>query len=133
VDVLTVIDHIAELLKTIDVKYTQDQGVIMMRWKTDHFEDLKVKIVTNRDESWIYIVAPFTNVSQVTEENRNKLYYDMLKESWRANGVKFAVDDDDDIIVLAESNDTDLTADEVRVLVGHVVHACDKLWEVYPG
>lgn len=104
----------------------------MMRWHTDHFEDLKIKIVANKDESWVYIVAPFTNISQVAEGNRQKLGYDMLKESWRANGVKFAIDDDDDIIVIAETNDTEITAEEIRTLVGHVVHACDRLWEIYP-
>jgi len=104
-----------------------------MRWKTDHFDDLKIKIVPSRDESWLYIVAPFTNFFKVNESDRNKLAYDMLRESWKANGVKFAIDDDDDIIVIAETNDTDLTTDEIRTLVGHVVHACDRLWEIYPG
>lgn len=127
-----VIDHIAQLLTSVDIKYTQESGMLMMRWHTDHFEDLKIKIVANKDESWVYIVAPFTNISQVAEGNRQKLGYDMLKESWRANGVKFAIDDDDDIIVIAETNDTEITAEEIRTLVGHVVHACDRLWEIYP-
>ncbi len=120
---LSIIDHIASLLDSIDIKYTREDNVLMMRWKTDHFEDLKIKIVTNKDESWAYVVAPFTNFYEVEETKRMKLAYDMLKESWKANGVKFAIDDDDDIIVIAETNDSDLTADEVRTLVGHVVHA----------
>ncbi|MHA1653866.1 MAG: hypothetical protein ACTSYX_10125 [Candidatus Thorarchaeota archaeon] len=128
-----VIDHVANLLDKIDIKYTRDENSLLMRWKTDHFDDLKIKIVPSRDESWLYIVAPFTNFFKVNESDRNKLAYDMLRESWKANGVKFAIDDDDDIIVIAETNDTDLTTDEIRTLVGHVVHACDRLWEIYPG
>ncbi|MGY5878692.1 MAG: hypothetical protein RTV31_00520 [Candidatus Thorarchaeota archaeon] len=126
------IDHIASLLEQVDIKYERDENVLMMRWKTDHFDDLKIKIAANKDESWTYIVAPFTNFYQVEETKRMKLAYEMLKESWKANGVKFAIDDDDDIIVIAETNDTDLTADEVKTLVSHVVHACDTLWGIYP-
>ena len=130
--VLSNIDHIASLLEQVDIKYERDENVLMMRWKTDHFDDLKIKIAANKDESWTYIVAPFTNFYQVEETKRMKLAYEMLKESWKANGVKFAIDDDDDIIVIAETNDTDLTADEVKTLVSHVVHACDTLWGIYP-
>ncbi len=130
---LTIVDHIASLLDSIEIKYTREDNILMMRWKTDHFEDLKIKIVTNKDETWAYVVAPFTNFYEVEETKRMKLAYDMLKESWKANGVKFAIDDDDDIIVIAETNDTDLTGDEIRTLVGHVVHACDTLWDIYPA
>lgn len=128
-----IIDHIENLLSEAEIKHEKEDGVIMMRWKTDHFEDLKIKIVTNKDESWVYIVAPFTNFDQVDESKKHKLAIDMLRESWKANGVKFAIDDDNDIIVIAETNDTDLNVDEVRTLVGHVVNACDKLWEIYPS
>jgi len=129
---LSNIDHIASLLEQVDIKFERDENVLTMRWKTDHFDDLKIKIAANKDESWIYIVAPFTNFYEVEETNRMKLAYEMLKESWKANGVKFAIDDDDDIIVIAETNDTDLTADEIKTLVSHVVHACDTLWGIYP-
>ncbi len=127
-----VIDDVSSLLEELDIKYTVEANVIMMRWKTEHFDDLKVKVVTNKDESWLYIIAPFTNFNEVAEGKRSQLAYDMLKESWKANGVKFAIDDDDDIIVIAETNDTDLTTEEIRTLIGHVVHACDTLWDIYP-
>ncbi|MDH4213633.1 MAG: hypothetical protein ACFFCT_05260 [Candidatus Odinarchaeota archaeon] len=130
---MSIIEHIASLLDQVDIKYERESGALMMRWKTDHFEDLKIKVISNKDETWAYIVAPFTNFYQVEEAKRMKLAYDMLKESWKANGVKYAIDEDDDIIVIAETNDTDLTPDEIRTLVGHVVHACDTLWEIYPG
>lgn len=120
------------LLEEAEINYTVEDKVLRMHWKTDHFEDLKIKIVTNKDESWVYIVAPFTNFYEVEESKRMKLAYDMLKESWKANGVKFAIDEDDDILIIAETNDTDLTTDEVRTLVGHVVHACDSLYDIYP-
>jgi hypothetical protein len=128
-----VIDHISSLLDEIEIKYTQDENVLTMRWRTDHFEDLKIKVVTNADESWVYIVAPFTNFYQVDEGERAKLAVDMLRESWKANGVKFAIDEEDDIIVLAETNDTDINSDEIKILIGHVVNACDTLWKIYPS
>jgi len=128
-----IIEHVATLLDQVEIKYTQEGNALLMRWQTDHFEDLKVRIVTNKDESWLYIVAPFTNISQVDEEKKTDFFFQMLKESWKANGVKFAIDEDDDIIVIAETNDTDLTGEEIRILVGHVVHACDTLWEIYPS
>lgn len=128
-----VIEHVASLLGQLDIKYTREDNVLIMRWRTDHFEDLKIKIVTNKDESWLYIVAPFTSYYDVDEAKRTKLAYDMLKESWKANGVKYAIDDDDDIIVIAETNDADIKSDEIQTLIGHVVHACDTLWEIYPS
>jgi hypothetical protein len=131
--VLSIIQHIASLLDEAAIKYEKEEQSLLMHWKTDHFEDLKIKIISNKDETWAYIVAPFTNFYQVEESKRMKLAYDMLKESWKANGVKYAIDEDDDIIVIAETNDTDLTTDEVKTLVNHVVHACDTLWEIYPS
>ncbi len=130
---LSIIDHITTLLDDVEIKYTREDNVLMTRWKTDHFEDLKIKIMANNDESWAYIVAPFTNFYEVEESKRMKLAYDMLKESYKVNGVKFAIDDADDMIILAETNDTDLTSDEIQTLVGHVVHACDTLWEIFPS
>ncbi len=131
--VLNIIDHITTLLEDVDIKYTREDNVLMTRWKTDHFDDLKLKIMANKDESWAYIVAPFTNFYEVEESKRMKLAYDMLKESWKANGVKFAIDEDDDMIVIAETNDTDLTSNELQTLVSHVVHACDTLWQIFPS
>ncbi len=129
---MTIVDHIASLLTEAEIKYEREDDVLMMRWKTDNFDDLKIKIAANKDESWAYIVAPFTNFYEVEETKRMKLAYEMLKESWKANGVKFAIDEDDDIIVIAETNDTDLTGEEIKELVSHVVHACDTLWSIYP-
>lgn len=129
---MTIVDHIASLLDEAEIKYEREDDVLMMRWKTDHFDDLKIKIAASSNESWAYIVAPFTNFYEVEETKRMKLAYEMLKESWKANGVKFAIDEEDDIIVIAETNDTDLTADEIKELVSHVVHACDTLWSIYP-
>ena len=129
---LGVIAHVASLLDAIGIKYEiDDKDVIIMNWKTDRFESLRVKIVTNNDESWVYIVAILWNFYQIAESKRMKLAYDMLQESWRTNGVKFAINDEDDMVVIAESNDTDLTAEEVQVLVGHVVLACDAMWELH--
>ncbi|MHA1902328.1 MAG: hypothetical protein ACXADL_02955 [Candidatus Thorarchaeota archaeon] len=142
---LGVLDHISSLLDEIEINYTLEDKALKMLWKTDHFgvdydgdgiddsDPLKIRIVTNNDESWVYIVAPFQNFQQVSEEHRAKFAYDMLRESWKANGVKFAIDDDDDIIVIAETNDTDLNAEEIRSLVRNVVSACDRLWSIFPA
>ena len=129
---LGIIDQVASLLESLDIKFTREENVLMMRWNTEHIKNLKVRIATNEDESWIYIVYPFSKYNDVDESQRAKLAYDMLRASWEANGVKFAIDDDDDIILLAETNDTDLTAEELKTLIGHLVHACDTLWEIYP-
>ncbi len=129
---LGTIDHVASLLESLDIKFTREENVLMMRWSTEHIKNLKVRIATNEDESWVYIVYPFANYNDVDESKRAKLAYDMLRASWEANGVKFAIDDDDDIILLAETNDTDLKAEEMKTLIGHLVHACDTLWEIYP-
>lgn len=128
-----VLDNVENLLNGAGIKYTREQDTIMMRWQTDHFEDLKLKIVTNNDETWLYIIAPFTDFYQVDSSKQMKLALDMLKQSWLANGVKFALDNDNNIIVVAETNDTDLKVEEIRTLVSHVVHACDVLWEIYPS
>ena len=126
-----IIEHVANLLDQVDIKYTREENELLMRWQTDHFEDLKIRIVPNNDESWLYIVVPFASVDQIEESKRNQFFFAMLKESWRVDGVKFAINEDDDIIIIAETNDTDLTGEEIQILVGHVVHACDKLWEIY--
>lgn len=129
---MVVIDTVENLLTEAGIKYTRDENVITMHWKTDHIDDLKVMIKTNLDESWTYVAAPFTNLDKVPQAQKMKFLYDMLKSSWLVNGVKYAVDNDDDIMVIAETNDSSLTVPEVEMLVNNVVHACDTLWEIYP-
>jgi hypothetical protein len=129
---LGTIDHVASLLESLDIKFTREENVLMMRLSTEHIKNLKVKIATNEDGSWVYIIHTFAKYYDTDEGKRAKLAYDMLRASWEANGVKFAIDDDDDIILLAETNDTDLIAEEMKTLIGHLVHACDTLWEIYP-
>ena len=128
-----IIEHVAALLDQVDIEYTREGNELLMKRQTDHFETLTISITTYGDESWLYIYAVFSNVNQIKESNRTEFFLNMLKKSWKANGVKFAVDEDDDIIVIAETNDTDLTGEEIRVLVDNVVHACDILWEIYPA
>jgi hypothetical protein len=128
---LSTIKHIASLLDEMDIKYTAEDRGLTMYWKTDHHDQLTVRIVANDDESWVYIVAPLMNFYEVAESRRMKLAYEMLKEAWKTNGVKFAIDNDDDIIVVAETNDTDLTLEELQTLIGHVVLACDEMWEIH--
>jgi len=130
---MTILDHIASLLDEAEIKYEREEDVLMMTWKTEYFKDLKIKITASNDESWVYIVARFTNFYEVEETKRMLFAYEMLKESWKTNGVKFAINDNDDIIVIAETNDTELTSDEVKILVSHVVLACDTLWSIYPS
>lgn len=130
---LGTIDHVASLLESLNMKFTREENVLVMRFSTEHIKNLKVKIATNEDGSWVYILHVFDKYNNVDESNRVKLAYDMLRASWTANGVKFAIDDDDDIILLAETNDTDLTAEEIETLVGHLVLACETLWGIYPG
>ncbi len=126
-------DHIADLLKQLDMKFQREEKLIEMRWKTDHFDDLRIRIFPNESESWLYIIAPFQSFFDVDESKRAQFCYDLLKASWQANGVKFAIEDKDRLVVIAETNDTDITSDELRVLVGHVVHACDVLFDIYPS
>ncbi|MHA1576549.1 MAG: hypothetical protein ACTSU3_04240, partial [Candidatus Thorarchaeota archaeon] len=108
---LGIIDHIASLLDQEHIRFERDKDILEMRWKTDHFDDLKIKIIASRDGSWASIVAPFNNFYEVEDTKRMELAYKMLKESWSVNGVKFAINENDDLIVVAETNDTDLTAD----------------------
>jgi hypothetical protein len=129
---MAVIDTVENLLVEAGIKFTRDENVITMHWKTDHFDDLKVMMKTNLDESWTYVAAPFSSLEKVPQAQRMVFLYDMLKESWRVNGVKYVVDNEDNIMVIAETNDTSLTSQEVQMLVNNVVHACDVLWEIYP-
>jgi hypothetical protein len=127
------IDQIASLLDDVKIKYVREDDVLLMHWETEHFKDLKVKIVTNQNQNWVYIIALFTNFYDVAEDKRFDLALRMLRESWNANGVKFAIGQNDDIIVVAETNDTDITASEIDMLVRLVVNACDTLWDMYPA
>jgi hypothetical protein len=130
VHLLSTIKHIATLLDSLELKYTVEEKGITMYWKTDHHDQLTVRVVTSHDESWVYIVAPLMNFYEIAESRRMKLAYDMLKESWKANGVKYAINEDDDIIVVAETNDTDLKVEEIQTLIGHVVLAADNMYEI---
>jgi hypothetical protein len=129
---MTMLDNVEKLLKKADIKYTREEDILITRWKTEHYEDLKVKIAASNDGSWLYVVAPFTNIDQVSEDVREDFLYKMLKESWKANGVKYVLDDDSDIVVISETGNSNLKSEELQMIINHVVHACDILWEIHP-
>ncbi len=125
------ISHVASLLDQAGLKYQEVEGSLILLWKTDHFDELIVRIVPSSSEDWLYIYAPFPSIKELSKEDQVELAFSMLRESWKMNGVKLALDPDDDIVVLSETNDRDLTAEEINMLVGNVVRACDRLWELH--
>ncbi len=122
---------IAGLLTQAGLKYQQDGNSLTLLWKTDHFDDLIVRIISSDDGRWVYIVAPFPSIKELSAEDQAELAFSMLRESWKMNGVKLALDPNDNIVVMAETNDTDLTPSEIEMLVRNVVFACDRLWEIH--
>ena len=130
---MALIDTVTKLLEEAEIKYeNKTEHSIDMKWSTDHFDELKVRIITSKNETWVYIVAWFTPISDVPEEEREQFYYQMLRENWERNGVKFAIDADDNLVVSAEIADMDLEADELKRYILTVLNASDKLYEIYP-
>ncbi len=130
---MTKLDEIAATLDEIDIVYKKEESGILMVWDTAQFDELKILIMTSPDESWLFITALFTNFTSIPEEQRYQLMHDMLTSSWKATGVKFVITNDDYIAVTAETNDTDLTGEELRTLITNTVDACDALAQICPG
>lgn len=124
-------DHIADLLRRLDMKFQREDKIIEMRWKTSDFDDLRIRLFPNENESWLYIVSLFQSFTDIPEDKRLKFATDLLKSSWQANGVKFALEERGRIVIVSETNDTDITEDELRILVGHVVYACGILNKLF--
>jgi len=130
---VALIDTVADLLDEADIKYeNKTERSLDMVWSTDHFESLKVRIITSENETWVYIVAWFTPISDISPEDRETFYYQMLKENWERNGVKFAIDGDDNLVISAEIADMDLEPDEIKRYILTVLNASDRLYEIYP-
>jgi len=126
------LDEIASLLDEIGIVYTKDEKGILMTWATEHFDHLRVLILTP-EEKWLFITALFTNFDNIPEDRQHKLMYDLLVASWKVNGVKFVITSDNNIAVTAETNDMDLTGEELRTLIDNTVNACDILATFTPG
>lgn len=124
------LDKVAGLLDKAGFKYVKQKDAIVMHWETDYFSDLAVVILTPPDESWLFIVAWLKEVSNIPEEARPRLFYNLLKENFRQNGIKYGVDNDDTLFVSVETADTDLTSEEVKRYVLLLVNACDKFVEL---
>jgi len=123
------LDQIMELLDELDVKYKRvNDEMLSMIWETEKISDLKVQIIAPEDSVWMYIVAPF-RMPNMSPEQKNKLYFKMLRENWERNGVKFSIDKDGDIVVSAEVADVDLEPDELRRHISIVLSGADWLWE----
>ncbi len=120
-------------LDELDIKYDYSDDEITMIWETDHFDNLMIKIMASPNDIWLYIIAQFTSFFDIDESKRLQFLYDMHKKNFERNGVKFGLDPNDNIVVLTETNDTDLTADELRQFISSVLNACDILYEIYPG
>ncbi len=128
---MPLLDKIAGLLDESGLKYVKKKDAILMHWETDYFSDLKVGILTSPDEKWVFIMAWFMDLSEIPEGDRLELFYNLLRENFRQNGVKYGVDDDDTLFVSIETADTNLTADEIQNYVLSLVNACDRFVEIY--
>jgi hypothetical protein len=127
------LDEIASLLDEIGIVYSKESNGILMVWDTEQFDELRVLILTDPDEKWLFITALFTNFDNIPEDRQHKLMYDLLVASWKVNGVKFVITSDNNIAVTAETNDMDLTGEELRTLIDNTVGACDILATFTPG
>lgn len=124
------LDKVASLLDKADLKYFKEKDAIVMRWETEYFSDLTVVILTSPDESWLFIVSWITDLSSIPEEARPQLFYNLLKENFRQNGIKYGVDNDDVLFVSIETADTELTPEKIRNYILLIVNACDKFVEL---
>ncbi len=130
---MALIDTVISLLDEAEIKYDNPtEHSVDMVWSTDHFENLKVRIITSKNDTWVYIVAWFTPISDIPKDELENFYYLLLKENWERNGVKFAIDGDDNLVISAEIADMDLEADELKRYILTVLNASDKLYEIYP-
>ncbi|MFW9799492.1 MAG: hypothetical protein ACFFD9_03600 [Candidatus Thorarchaeota archaeon] len=127
------LDEIAGLLDEIGIIYSKESSGLLMVWDTAQFDELKVLILTSPDESWLFITALFTDFDNIPQDQQHKLMYDMLVSSWKVNGVKFVITSENYIAVTAETNDTDLTGEELRTLIDNTVGACDVMASFAPG
>ena len=127
---MIVIDDVAKRLDDLELHYIRSDKALHLRWQTEHFEDLRIKIVTNEAESWLYIIARFSDFSDIPERLRYDFTVEMLKASWKYNGIKFAISQENDVIVVSQTNDTELTKDELGTLVESVVNGCEVLWQI---
>ena len=119
-------------LDELGVKYNYSDDKIVLIGETDHFDNLKIKIMASQRDIWLYIIVVFTSLFKIDESKRLKFLYDMHKKNFEHNGVKFGLDTNDRIVVLTETNDTNLTANELRQLSNSILSACDILYEIYP-
>ena len=127
---MSAIDDIQKILDELELHYTRSEDALDLRWKTEYYEDLRLRIVTNEDASWLYIIARFTSFLDVQESMRLDFALEMLKASWLYNGIKFAISFENDVVVVAQTNDTDMTSEELSTLVNNVVHGADVLWQI---
>ncbi|MEM4948774.1 MAG: YbjN domain-containing protein [Candidatus Jordarchaeales archaeon] len=124
------LDKVAGLLDKANLKYFKEKDAIVMRWETEYFSDLTVVILTSPDESWLFIVSWLTDLSNIPEELRPQLFYNLLKENFRQNGIKYGVDNGDVLFVSIETADTELTPEKIRNYILLIVNACDKFAEL---
>ncbi len=127
---MSAIDDIQKILDELGLHYTRSEDALDLRWKTECYEDLRLRIVTNEDASWLYIIARFTSFLDVQESMRLDFALEMLKASWLYNGIKFAISSENDVVVVSQTNDTELTSEELNTLVNNVVHGADVLWQI---
>ncbi len=127
---MSTIQNIEKLLQELKLHYIVADNALDLRWKTEHFEDLRIRIVTNEKVSWLYIIARFTSFLEVEPSLQLEFAIEMLKASWLYNGIKFAISPDNDVVVFSQTNDTDLTSEELSTLINNVVHGADVLWEI---
>jgi len=126
---LSRLDEISALLDELGIKYewVNDEKLLMI-WETGKIRDLKVQILAPEGSVWMYVVAPF-KMPEMSVEEKNELYFKLLRENWDRNGVKFSIDEDGDIMVSAEVADFDLEADELQRHINIVLSASDWLWD----
>ena len=77
------IDDVAKRLDELGLHYIRSEKALHLRWQTEHFEDLRIKVVTNEAETWLYIIARFSDFLDIPEDFRYDFADEMLNASWK--------------------------------------------------
>lgn len=119
----SLLDRLKQLLNENDVEYEEEDLGIAFSANDPEGYEITVRAQMNDDGTWLYLFVFVGNLSEVEHHNKERVYQGLLKMNLEISGAKVAMDNDEDFVIIGESNDLDLSFNEFYAIVENVVEA----------
>lgn len=111
----SILDTCERLLKEQNIGYKRDGIVLGFMAKNNEGIEIPIYVTTSENRLWLFLYTVVGTIKDIEEKNQPAVMFGMMRLNRVLTGAKVAVTEQDEIIVIADTNDEDLVFSEFQL------------------